>query len=211
MQAQRLLQVPALLVAVFWAAQTGAAPKDCTCAAALDTNGWCELHHVGYVAAVPISSRLVYDALDAHGHTLDLTTFTCESCRKAIATDGFCEADQIGFVNKQAYFSRLTYELARGEPTDRSRIKCKLCKANSATHGWCEHCKLGMVGNVAIHDHEAYGRAAHAADILRDAAGTIPRCEWCAVAMVTSTKCPVCKITYRDGKPLPVAAAPKPN
>ena len=200
---KRVLRASALLLVIVCVARLSAAPPECTCATARDTNGWCEVHHAGYVASVRITSRLLYDALDAHGHTLDLGTFTCVSCRKAIETDGFCDRDSVGFVKGQVYLSRLTYELARGERMDPSTIKCKVCRANALSQGWCDRCKLGMVGNVAIRDREAYDRAARAADIVRGASQTVARCEWCGVAMVTSTKCPICRITYRDGKPVP--------
>lgn len=189
-----------LFVTILCATGSGAAAPPCPCAVAPETDGWCDLHRVGYVAAVRVPSRLLYDALDAHGHTLDLSTFTCPACREAIRTDGFCEKDAIGFVKRQAYFSRLTYELARGQRRDRSKIACKACRGHAEARGWCPRCGLGMVGNVEIRDRAAYDRAAHAAEILQRASDTVARCEWCAVAMATGTRCPRCRITYRDGK-----------
>lgn len=180
----------------------------CTCAVALESSGWCEAHGVGYVASVEIPSRKLYEALDAHGHTVQLDTFTCESCKKAIASGGFCEQHRVGFVRDQAYFSRLTYELARGKPRDPAGMTCPICKKNAEDHGWCDSCKLGMVGNVEIQDREAYRRVEHALDILDLAIGAAARCEDCAVAMVTDTKCPLCKIAYRAGRPLPAAPTP---
>ena len=178
-----------------------AIPPLCTCARALASDGWCDLHEVGYVAAVRIPSRLLYDALDAHGHDVDPATFTCASCRRAIETSGFCDADRVGFVNGQAYFSRLTYEQARGERVDPGQISCRDCKRHAQDSGWCKRCGRGWIGNVAVRDRAAYERAALAADQVRAAVKVIPRCERCAVAMVTSTECPLCRILYVDGKP----------
>ena len=184
------------------------APAFCTCAAAKVTNGWCEAHGIGYVALVPIRSRMLYETLDAHGHTLDLGTFQCPSCKKAIESDGFCVEHRVGFVKKQAYFSRLTYELARGESRDPATITCPVCRKNAESHGWCSKCKLGMVGTTAIRDKKAYEAVANAIEILTAATKAIERCEDCAVAMVTDTQCPRCRITYKNGKPLPPNSGP---
>src|SRR5512145_2390386 len=90
-------------------------PGRCACAQALENDGWCDVHGVGYVGSIEVVSRLLYETLDAHGHAVDPTTFECPSCQEAIATAGFCETHRVGFIGGQAYFSRLSYELARGE------------------------------------------------------------------------------------------------
>lgn len=197
-----------LAVVIGLMAPQGSQPTaaDCACATARQTNGWCEAHRVGYVASVKITSGRLYEVLDAHGHELDLTTFQCDACRKAIASDGFCDQHRIGFVGRLAYFSRLTYELARGEPVDPAGIECPACRVNAGSHGWCDKCSRGMVGDVAIRDKAAYQHAAKAVEILISAAQTAARCEWCAVAMITDTQCPDCKITYKDGVPVPAPA-----
>jgi hypothetical protein len=184
------------------------APESCTCATAKATHGWCEAHARGYVAAVEIRSRHLYDTLDAHGHTLDLGTFQCASCKQAIASDGFCEEHRIGFVGRQAYFSRLTYELARGEPREPSSISCRACRKNARSLGWCDKHGVGMVGSVAVKDRLAYDHAAKAVGILKEASEAAKRCEHCAMAMVTDTQCPFHRITYKDGKPVPAPAVP---
>lgn len=178
----------------------------CTCEAARLDTGWCERHGVGYVASIPIRSRMLYETLDAHGHTLDPSAFTCESCREAIRTDGFCEQDRIGFVNTQAYFSRLTYELARGEKRLSDTIACRVCRKHSESHGWCDKCRVGMIGAVQTKDHRGYDKASAAMKILVAANEKATHCEGCAVAMITDSLCARHRISYRDGKP--VAATP---
>src|SRR5262245_31748524 len=98
-------------IPVMMAAAKEAPQAPCTCQSAKLDNGRCDRHELGYVASIPIRSRMLYETLDAHGHTLDPNAFVCEMCREAIRSDGFCERDRIGFVNTQAYFSRLSYEL----------------------------------------------------------------------------------------------------
>jgi hypothetical protein len=163
---------------------------------------------MGYVGGIPIRSSLVFETLDAHGHVVDLSTFHCETCQTAIRTDGYCERDGVGFVKKLAYFSRLNYELARGERTPRASITCRTCRTNSESQGWCPRCKLGRIGPVAIRDREAYERAAHAADLLRAANDAATRCEWCGVAVLTNDRCPLCRITYKNGRPVPPSQNP---
>ena len=183
-------------------APSAAAPADADCAEARRGDGWCEARGAGYVANVEIRSRLLYDALDAHGHLLDLSTFTCPACRRAIDESGFCEEHRTGFVRRQAYFSRLTYEMARGERIDPARLRCADCRRDAATTGWCAKHRTGMIGNVAIRERAAWERADAAVQILRAAVAMLPQCEWCAVAMVTDTRCPVDRIQYRGGRPV---------
>ena len=45
-----------------------------------------------------------------------------------------------------------------------------------------------------------------AVKILRRAVGTLDRCETCAVATFTGGRCPLCKIAYKDGKPVAAKA-----
>jgi hypothetical protein len=201
------LVLATLLLGFLSATRSSAEPPKCTCTTARETDGWCEQHQVGYVGGIPVRSKLVFETMDAHGHVVDLSTFHCETCQKAILTDGYCERDFVGFVKKLAYFSRLTYELARGERTPRARITCRVCRKNSENQGWCERCKIGRIGPVAIRERDAYERAAHAADVLRAANEAAVRCEWCGISVLTDARCPVCRITYKDGKPVP----PSPN
>ena len=174
--------------------------QECPCPAAVERGVWCDVCDVGYIAAVEVRSRYLFDVLDPHGHSLDLSTFECTSCRRAIATEGFCEEDRIGFVDQRVYFSRLSYELARGEIRDAGKIECSVCRRNAVSQGWCEACKLGMVGRVAIHDREAYRQLSEAIRMLRLANEAAERCEHCAAALVTNTECPVCRISYQDGR-----------
>jgi hypothetical protein len=190
------------------AAAPGAEPAPCTCLAAAETNGWCEAHSIGWIGNVEVPYRILWETLDAHGHVLDLGAFECETCRAAIASSGFCERDRIGFVDGLAYFSRVTYELARAARTDVASLACPVCRKNAEGRGWCDACKRGMVGGLAIADARAYAEAAKVLAILEEAIAVAERCEHCAVAMITDTECPVCRIRYRDGHPLPRAAPP---
>ena len=197
-----VLLVWTLLVAAGTTSGVGADGLPCTCAVTRGADGWCEQHHVGYLAGIPVHSKLVFEQMDAHGHVLDLRTFQCETCQRAIRTDGFCAQDSVGFVKGLAYFSRLTYELARGERTPSAGITCRNCRKNAEKQGWCDRCKIGRIGPVAIRDRVAYEQAAQAATLLRAANAAAIRCDPCGVAVLTSAQCPICRTTYKDGKPV---------
>ena len=183
-----------------FAAAAVAAALTCLCATSRDTNGWCPVHELGYVGGVKVQSRWLYEAADAHGHQLDLSTFTCPACRAAIATSGFCEIHRVGFVHELAYYSRLTYELARGEVHPVSSISCPTCRKNAETYGWCSKSGVGMVGPFAIRNRVDFERAVEALKIFMVANETARRCNTCAVAIITDSECPACKIRYKNGK-----------
>jgi hypothetical protein len=180
-------------------------PQDrCVCATSRVTNGWCAIHGFGYVGGLKIESAWLYEALDAHGHDLDLSTFACPACKKAIASDGYCEEHRIGFVRRQAYFSKLTYETAKAEPKDVAALGCPVCRKNAEDHGWCGKDKLGLVGPFAFRSRADYDEAVRALEIVRLAAVASKRCDHCAGAIITDTQCPFCLIRYKGGKAVPV-------
>jgi len=178
------------------------AAETCACATSRATNGWCPVHQFGYVGGVKVTSRWLYDAADAHGHDIDPSTLTCPTCRSAIATNGFCPAHRIGFVSKLAYFSRLTYELAKGQVRHEASITCPTCRKNAATFGWCHRSQVGMIGQVELRNRDDFDQAVGALRIFIVANETATRCDRCAVAIITDTECPTCRIAYKDGKAL---------
>ena len=175
-------------------------PEECTCATSRETNGWCPVHEFGYVGGVKVTSRWLYEFADAHGHELDLSTFTCPTCRAAIATNGFCDIHRVGFVNRLAYYSLLTYELGKGEARHPSTITCATCRKNSETRGWCAKSGVGMIGPFAIRNRRDFDRAVAALDIFLVANEAARKCNYCAGAILKDSECPVCKIRYKDGK-----------
>jgi len=172
----------------------------CTCGATQDVGTWCDLHARGTIGGVTIHDRQLFDVLDAHGHDVDVTTFACASCQQAIKTGGFCEQHRIGFVQQRAYFSWLTYALAHGSSIDTSRLTCSTCKKNAASFGWCDKDRLGIVGPTGFTDRAAYDRTVAALAIVKAADQEAKRCSYCAVAIVTDTQCPFCRISYKGGK-----------
>lgn len=178
-----------------WLAPTAATvPDDCRCADACLRNGWCAAHTVGYVAGVRVSSAILFEVLDAHGHDIDPAVIECSSCQTALASDGFCETCGMGYVAEQLYFSRLTYLLARGVPRAAADITCTACRT-VATRGraaWCAPCGSGMVGNVTYTRRDLHERASGELRTLHEAVQASSRCETCAVVRFTGGLCSEC-------------------
>ncbi len=162
------------------------------------TDGWCASCGLGFVADVPIASKLVFDALDAHGHELERAALACDTCREAYTAGGFCEACNIGWVASQAYFSQLSFQIARGERDPRD--DCPRCNELRGEHGWCATCEHGWIGNIRIADRGDFelGQAAYAG--LLTALDDVERCELCAAARVARGVCPACRVSYQSGE-----------
>jgi hypothetical protein len=126
----------------------------CTCELERTRSGWCESCRVGYVGATAIRSQALYDALDPHGHDVDVPGLACAACREAARSDGFCAQHGRGFVGGRAYLSRLSYHVARGEPASvehelgllatavQTLERCELCAAAMVLDGTCPKCRL---------------------------------------------------------------------
>jgi hypothetical protein len=160
-----LLALVAALVAA-WATlekpgDPAASAPACTCALERQRNGWCAACRVGYVAELTIRSQVLYDALDPHGHDVDVPSLACAACRAAAASDGFCTQHARGFVGGRAYLSRLAYHLARSEPEavqDELALlekaldtlgRCELCAAAMVLDGTCPTCRLSYQNGSA--------------------------------------------------------------
>ena len=150
-----LLLAMAALLAVAWRSVAGRQlVRVCTCELERQRSGWCEACQLGYVAGVTIRSKVLYDALDAHGHDVDVAGLGCASCRAAASSDGFCAEHSRGFVGGRLYVSRLAYHTARGEPQAVPRelellasavetsARCETCAAAIVLDGTCRKCRL---------------------------------------------------------------------
>jgi len=194
----------ALLASVLLLGQaTLASPADrCTCKEPHKAGGWCRIHEVGYVGDVTIHSAWLFDAVDPYGHDVDLTMVpvSCPVCQRAIAEDGYCREHKWGFVHQRAYFSLITHHLAKGTVVSPSRLTCAQCRKNAQGHGWCARHRVGMIGSVALDNRQEYDEAVAEDDVLRQASKIASRCDRCAVALITGTRCPY--IVMKDGKPI---------
>ena len=180
----------------------GAAQQD-PCREARRSHRWCDAREVGFVADVEVRSRVLYDALDAHGHDFDASRRDCEVCRKAQAGGGYCEKHLIGFVDGRAYLSRLTYHVFRGKTFEPEELPCSECWDPKTPHRWCEECGLGYVGNVMLRDREEFDQLSREYEVLLNAGERASICEICAAAMVQHSRCHIHRISFQDGKEIP--------
>jgi len=210
----------ALLLALLTPPTTGGAPatakpsdqspnRQCTCPQARLQHGWCDACSVGFVATFPVDAAELYEAIHPHGHDVQPDQMRCATCRAAVPVDGWCAECNSGFVNRQAYFSKLTYLLAKGSVREPAASPCAACRGYSQRSGWCAACAVGWVGNVRFEKRDAYDEAARSLEVFFAACAASPRCVLCAQAMIMDAYCPMCRVTYRDGKPVsPTSPAP---
>lgn len=177
----------------------------CACAKAAQRNAWCRRCNVGYIAGHRVESANLFEALDPHGHEVDLNVMDCESCRRASASGGYCVECRIGFVNGLAYFTRLTWGVAQGIVVTPEDFPCEQCRSFVTRTGWCETCGRGVVGNVVLTDRDNYLATAREYATMLAAIEKVPACDWCACAMVLHSTCPMCLISYESDFPKPVS------
>jgi hypothetical protein len=196
----------AVLALLLLAVARVAEAAECACPVIMERDGWCEVHALGYVAGLEIETYLLFEALDAHGHQVDHAAFPCPSCQRAIGSDGFCDEHRLGFVGGLAYYSRLTFLVAKARAS--GAVGCAECREVAARGGWCEACGgAGFIGPVVFRDRRAYDETGRALDLVHRADVVGRRCEQCAVAMVTDSLCPLCKLEYRGGEARPFRPA----
>ncbi|NOT01368.1 MAG: hypothetical protein HOP29_12150 [Phycisphaerales bacterium] len=208
MRALLLLMLPALQPTQLGMPRDEPGPKMCLCPEAVQRHVWCEVHNVGLLAGVKITSPLLFEVLDAHGHQADPNFIPCAACRKHYDTGGFCPDCRIGYVNHLAYMSPLTYHLALGKHTDPAILDCAACRANASSYGWCDRCRRGMAGNVAYTDNAEFNIAIVEFKRLLVAIEKMPTCDGCSVAIMCDGQCWYCKKQYRDTRDVPKEATP---
>ncbi|MEM7165053.1 MAG: hypothetical protein AAF581_06280 [Planctomycetota bacterium] len=162
---------------------------------------WCDKHQVGYVASIAIRSKMLHEAIDAHGHDIDVSLLTCKQCIAASESGGFCDACQFGFVDELAYLSDLTYCIARGEVVLGTDLKCETCRKHARGDGWCAACNVGRVGHLQLADQTLLEPAKAAFQRLFAALRHLRRCEVCCTAAFTGGGCRFCNRSFADQGP----------
>lgn len=174
-------------------------PNVCRCVTVKAADGWCPKCRVGYYAAQRIESASVFQALDLHGHEVDAEKTHCQICRNAIREGGFCDVCHMGYINGRGYFSRVCYHLAKGRNVSPASSRKSCCPPAG---GWCATCKQGVVGNRTFDHERDFGQAQRYYEVLISSLREAGRCEHCAMAMIADSRCHLCRIEYKDGKPI---------
>jgi hypothetical protein len=149
---------------------------------------------------VRIPSVTLFEVLDAHGHTVDLTGTDCPTCPSALESGGYCRRCGVGYAGGRAYVTRFTYLLAKAEPVSPGDLACRACILHAADAGWCNRCHRGIMGTFAFRGRSAFDEAMALRTRLVRAVGIADRCELCAAAAFAGGRCPDHNIRFHDGK-----------
>ncbi|HEY3242578.1 MAG TPA: hypothetical protein VGM03_04425 [Phycisphaerae bacterium] len=174
-------------------------PSVCRCETVRAGDGWCAKCRVGYYAGLRIESAELFGVLDLHGHQVSAEKTRCARCRELIGSGGYCDTCHMGFVNGRGFFSRVCYHLAQGRILTPGETRKPCCPHNN---DWCPICNTGIVANRVFDDQRDFEDARRYYEVLRSAVHEAARCESCAMAMICDSRCPVCHIVYKDGKPV---------
>jgi len=197
-----------LLCALIILHEPHADPDVCICDANRIEGGWCEKCDVGYCAGLRFTSRTLGEALDFHGHRVVAERTACPACRALIKSGGFCESCHMGFVGGRGYFSRICYQLAKSKPVG---VKNEHHNAEEVAtdrkeccpeDGWCDKCQRGVAGHRTYNNKRDYEATLRSIAVLKLAIETSARCESCAEAILSDSRCPICRVSYKDGKPV---------
>jgi len=111
-----------------------------TCRKALQEDGYCPIHKMGFVHGEAFLSPLTYHL--ARARPIDPATLTCRTCRKHARGIGWCDKDHVGIAGSFALDDRREFdELANAytillAAVDMSR-KCETCAGAIITDGYC--------------------------------------------------------------------------
>ncbi len=99
-----------------------AAPDWCTCEENQRAAGWCGPCATGYVAGQEVRSATLFEAIDTHGHEVDVSSLECPGCKTAASRNDICATCDRGIVDGRIYASKLSYYLALGEAKNAAEI-----------------------------------------------------------------------------------------
>lgn len=173
---------------------------ECNCKAVTEAkSGFCDSCNKGQIFGEKLTSRKLYEAL--HGHSVESAKMTCEGCKRASEKNGKCASCKIGFAHGRMYHSPMGHSMAVGESYSAEKSNgCSGCKKAFAKHGFCSGCNVGFVRGLIYRSRSQHHAAARAHEIIHDAITLSKKCEDCALAMVTNSKCEKCNIRFQNGR-----------
>ncbi|HKQ98152.1 MAG TPA: hypothetical protein VJV75_09780 [Candidatus Polarisedimenticolia bacterium] len=110
------------------------------CRRAIETDGFCPAHKMGYVHGEAFMSPITYRL--ARAERIDPATVTCPVCRKNMQGIGWCEKDQRGVVGTFAVTDRAEYDALDAAYRILLRAnamvpRCENCAGAIITDGYC--------------------------------------------------------------------------
>ena len=111
-----------------------------TCRKAIESDGYCPAHRMGFVHGEAYMSSITYHL--ARARKIDPRTITCPDCRKHTQGIGWCEKDQVGIAGYFAVDDRKEFdELARAYALLLAAVEksstCETCAGAMITDGYC--------------------------------------------------------------------------
>jgi hypothetical protein len=111
-----------------------------TCRKAIESDGYCPAHRMGYVHGEAYMSSITYHL--AKARTIDPGTITCPDCRKHTQGIGWCEKDKVGIAGYFSVDDRKEFdELARAYSLLLAAVEksstCETCAGAMITDGYC--------------------------------------------------------------------------
>lgn len=111
-----------------------------TCRKALESDGYCPAHRMGFVRGEAYLSSLTYHL--ARARTIDPRTLACEDCRRHTRGIGWCEKDRVGFagafaVDDRKEFDALARDYALLLAAVEKSSRCETCAGAMITDGYC--------------------------------------------------------------------------
>jgi len=176
-------------------------PPDCGgCAEAIPQHGECEECARRWIAGREVPSATLHEALDAHGHEVDVERIICLECAEMVEVDGFCRRCRMGWIGEQLYYSEFSWALHHGTVRSEEPLECRGCRELRGEAGTCGRCGTGWVGVVAFDDRSAHRIAMREFRRLEEAIERSRICDPCGATSFFGVLCPTC-----GSRPIPPA------
>lgn len=124
-----------------------------TCLKAIETDGYCPAHRMGYVRGEAYMSSLTWHL--ARARRIDPRTLTCPDCRNHTRGIGWCDKDKVGIAGYFAVDDRQEFDdLARAHALLLAAVeksaRCETCAGAMITDGYCRTHKLQYKDGVPV-------------------------------------------------------------
>lgn len=124
-----------------------------TCRKALENDGYCPAHKMGYVHGEAFMSPLTYHL--ARAKRIDPSTISCPVCRKHMQGIGWCEKDRLGIAGYFAVEDRQEFDALEAAYrilliANDMAPRCETCAGAIITDGYCAIHHVRYDGGKAI-------------------------------------------------------------
>ena len=110
------------------------------CRRAIETEGFCDEHKVGFVAKLAYFSRLTHEL--ARAKVVEPSTIACSACARNARTRGWCSKHRLGMAghfaiaDREAY-ARVDKSLGILQVANEAATRCEYCATAIVTDTFC--------------------------------------------------------------------------